>query len=293
VTRPRCLWCHGADGTLVPLREAGLPTARPLHVHPAHEAELRAYLLAATAAGPRLVRGLLLILVLAIPGMLIAYAVGDPAPAATIGAAITLIGALVIARPVALPQSVGVLGVRRSVLLTRTLGIATAAIGALLMIAALTAPPRPQPPDDPIPPPAREIGVYFTRAEAPIRVPRSIPADSPALRAALLELLRGPTPDERAAGIASWFSDDTAGMLADVTVDEAGHATIDFRDFRHIIPGASSAAGSAMLLGELHGTIFQFPEIAAASYRFDGDCDAFWNWLQRGCTLATRSGTGE
>ena len=149
----------------------------------------------------------------------------------------------------------------------------------------------PAPPEGPsaradsVPPAPREILVYFTRDEEPYPVSRDVGDRPDVLTAALEELLRGPTPEERAAGIHSWFSTATAGMLISATVDEAGHAVIDFRDFRSVIPNASSSAGSTMLLGEINGTVGQFPSIRSAEYRIQGSCEAFWNFLQRGCEV--------
>jgi hypothetical protein len=142
-------------------------------------------------------------------------------------------------------------------------------------------------PPDAGPPAQREVRVYFTRDEQPVPVERRVPADAP-LRGALRALLAGPTAAERAAGLESWFGEPTAQMLRGVTIGADGVAIIDFDDFSGIIPNASTSAGSAMLLGELNHTVFQFPEIAAVEYRLAGSCDAFWNWLQRGCGTIRR-----
>lgn len=138
-----------------------------------------------------------------------------------------------------------------------------------------------------VPPPQIPVAVYFTRNETPVGVTRRVPADAP-LEGALHALLAGPSAEEREAGIASWFSDETAGMLRSVAVDDAGLASIDFADFSGLIPGASSSAGSALLLAELDHTVFQFPQVAAVEYRFEGSCEAFWNWIQRACAVVRR-----
>lgn len=132
------------------------------------------------------------------------------------------------------------------------------------------------------------VHVYFTRDEEPERVEREIPRDAGVLRATLESLLRGPTPAERAAGLFSWFSDDTAGMLGDVRLDDTGRAIVDFRDFSRIISGASTSAGGRILLNELNHTVFQFETVRSVEYRIEGSCDAFWNWLQAECTVVER-----
>jgi hypothetical protein len=116
-------------------------------------------------------------------------------------------------------------------------------------------------------------------------------SESPAsanLRTALEQLLRGPTAAPRAGDRHSWFSAKTAGALRTVTVDSAGHATVDFHDLRPLIPNASSSAGSALLLDELNTTVFQFPDLRSVEYRMDGSCEEFWEWLQFGCHTVLR-----
>lgn len=150
--------------------------------------------------------------------------------------------------------------------------------------------PREAPVDRAGPQPAPDtVGVVFTRDEAPVTVQRAVPPESAGLRTALEQLLAGPTAEERAGGIDSWFSAETSEALESVEV-VSGHAVVDFRDLRSLIPNASSSAGSAMLLQELNGTVFQFPEIRSVEYRVEGSCDLFWNWLQYDCEVVTRPG---
>jgi hypothetical protein len=137
---------------------------------------------------------------------------------------------------------------------------------------------------------ADSVTVVFTKDEAPAPVRRPIPVatpPTPPLRVALEWLVRGPTAEERAAGVQSWFSVETASVLRSVAVDSAGHAVVDFSDLRPLIPNASTSFGSTMLLQELNGTVFQFPQIRSVEYRMEGSCDLFWNWLQYGCRIVT------
>lgn len=136
------------------------------------------------------------------------------------------------------------------------------------------------------------VTVVFTRDEAPhpVRRPSRYGTDDRSdpvhrLHEALEWLVRGPTPEERSAGVRSWFSDETVGVVRSVEVDDEGRATIDFVDLRPLIPNASTSFGSTMLLQELNGTVFQFPEIRSAEYRMEGSCDLFWDWLQYGCQI--------
>jgi len=136
---------------------------------------------------------------------------------------------------------------------------------------------------------AREVAVYFTVDERARAVRRPVAEGEAPLVAALDALLRGPTSAESDSGLTSFFSDRTAGMLREVEVDAGGRATIDFGDLRRVIPNASTSAGSGIMLAEIDSTVFQFDQVRTARYRIEGDCDAFWNWLQRGCEDVRRA----
>ena len=140
--------------------------------------------------------------------------------------------------------------------------------------------------------------VFFTCAEAdppseayPVERPAPAGEDTEGRLAAALEmLLEGPTDEEQDRGYVSWFGAETAGMLNDVSVDDDGRAVVDFADFSGVIPNASTSAGSQMLLVSLNATVFQFEDVTEVEYRFDGSCDAFWNWLQTDCQTVTDPG---
>ena len=118
---------------------------------------------------------------------------------------------------------------------------------------------------------------------------RLVPESPQVLRASLDALLAGLTEAERDASHSSWFSAETAGMLRAVTIDDAGHAAVDFDDLRPVIPNASSSAGSARLLAQLDATVFQFRGVESVEYRIEGSCEVFNEWLQYGgCTSSTR-----
>lgn len=162
--------------------------------------------------------------------------------------------------------------------------------------------PSPSPPPQPpaaeatrdcrvqAPPPTagqQRLTVFFSCGEQVQPVQRVVPPTRSVLRTALEQLLRGPSAGERAAGLHSFFGDATAGALRSVVVRD-GVAHIDFADFSRAIPNASSSAGSTQLLDQLRATVFQYPSIRAAEITFEGSCDAFWDWLQRGCMVLRR-----
>lgn len=139
-----------------------------------------------------------------------------------------------------------------------------------------------------------EVSVWFTcdpqstAVPNPFRVYRAAPDSPGVLRAAMTALLAGPAPAERDAGVTSYFSAATAGMLRGVSITD-GHAVVDLGDLRPVIPAASSSAGSALLLSELDSTVFQFSTVRTAEYRIEGSCTAFTEWLQTGgCAPRTR-----
>jgi spore germination protein GerM len=146
--------------------------------------------------------------------------------------------------------------------------------------------PRASPPDS--------VTLVFTRNEAASPVRRPVPHGAldaaAALERALSLLVSGPTPEERDQGLHSWFSSETAAVLLSAEVDPDGHAVVDFRDLRPLIPGASSSAGSEALLRELNGTVFQFPGVRSVEYRIEGSCALFWEWLQYDCQRVDRPG---
>jgi spore germination protein GerM len=107
---------------------------------------------------------------------------------------------------------------------------------------------------------------------------RAVPAPA-VLKGAMQALLRGPTAAERRRGYGGWFSAKTAGMLRSVELAR-GVASVDFKDFRRIIPNASSSCGSALLLAQLNRTATQFPTVRRAVYSFNGSKKAFYEWLQ-------------
>lgn len=129
------------------------------------------------------------------------------------------------------------------------------------------------------------VRVWFSRDEAPVAVERRVAGANPA--AALAALMEGPTPEERAAGLWSWFSDSTRHALRDVRLED-GFLVVDFAGLPSLIPNASTSAGSRELLASLDSTTLQFPGVDSVEYRLDGSCDAFWEWLQRGCEVVRR-----
>lgn len=99
------------------------------------------------------------------------------------------------------------------------------------------------------------------------------------LHDAMNQVLRGPRAWEERDGAWSFFSHRTAGMINSVRI-RSGVAYVDFDDFRHVIPNASSSCGSTSLMRQLNRTAKQFPRVTAVRYSFEGSRTAFYEWLQ-------------
>ncbi len=146
-------------------------------------------------------------------------------------------------------------------------------------------PTDPDPGDDAAPEPTSHvIQVFYTNlergAEGEVHPVERTTTDDDLPTAAVRELLVGPTVEEREQGYSSWFSQDTAGMLRSVRVED-GVAQVDFDgELATTIPGASTSAGSLVLLAELDATTRQFPDITDSIYSLAGDVGAFYEWLQ-------------
>lgn len=101
----------------------------------------------------------------------------------------------------------------------------------------------------------------------------------PTLLLSMRALVQGPTADERARGLAGWFTDATAQAVRSAEIRD-GVATVDFTDLRQLIPNASTSCGSQMLLAQLDRTAKQFPAVTATRYSINGSATDFYEWLQ-------------
>ncbi|MBN1438102.1 MAG: GerMN domain-containing protein [Anaerolineales bacterium] len=139
------------------------------------------------------------------------------------------------------------------------------------------------------------VWVYYTMAAdenmTPVPVERSVPEsanEAVLLHSTLKELVKGPTGAEQAAGMTSWFSAETAGTVVAVSAGD-GEFTVDVAGWPALIPNASTSAGSRMLLSQMNSTVFQFGFVQKVQYTLNGDCAAFWEWLQMDCHPVTRA----
>jgi hypothetical protein len=108
------------------------------------------------------------------------------------------------------------------------------------------------------------VAVYLLRDGKVSPVRRTIESTPAVARAALTELLKGPTADERADGLSSAIPNETA--LRDISLS-GGVATVD-------LDGTfDDAGGSASMLGrvaQIVATLTRFPTIERVAFRIDG-----------------------
>jgi hypothetical protein len=108
------------------------------------------------------------------------------------------------------------------------------------------------------------VAVYLLREGKVSPVRRSIESTPAVARAALTELLDGPTADERADGLSSAIPDGTT--LQDISLAD-GVATVD-------LDGTfDDGGGSASMLGrvaQVVATLTRFPTIERVAFRIDG-----------------------
>ena len=123
-------------------------------------------------------------------------------------------------------------------------------------------------------------GVYDCTLVYPVE--RVIPKNPDITRAALLELLKGPTEAEQEEGYTSPFSSDTADMLVSVRVAD-GKAYVDFKDFRELLPSVSASCGSQQFRHQVEQTLKQFPGIGAVVYAIEKIPQTFYEFVGLGC----------
>ena len=119
---------------------------------------------------------------------------------------------------------------------------------------------------------------------------RSVPADqvgSP-LRFALVQLMAGPTEQERSDGLSSFWSNHQQ-LLRSVRIVNETRAVVDFDDAVSEIPNIGTSTGGKMFGDELDATVFQFRKVQKIVYTLEGNCEAFTEIFQSsGCPPSKR-----
>ncbi len=115
-------------------------------------------------------------------------------------------------------------------------------------------------------------------------VTRSVPHTGATAAAALDQLFRGPTTEEKALGMNDfWITEETAHNLKRVFIKN-GIAYLDWKDIRTVIPNASTSCGSASFFAPVEATLEQFPTVTKVIQAIDGNPSDFYEWMQIGCS---------
>jgi hypothetical protein len=115
-------------------------------------------------------------------------------------------------------------------------------------------------------------------------VTRKVPHTSATAAAALDQLFRGPTEEEKVAGMRDfWITEDTAHNLKRVFIKN-GVAYLDWEDIRSVIPNASTSCGSAAFFAPIEDTLKQFPTVTKVIHAINGQPSVFYEWIQMGCS---------
>ena len=142
-----------------------------------------------------------------------------------------------------------------------------------------------QDPADPATP-AHEVFTYRACSSAApgalLPSPHRVPAGADPVASVVVELVKGVNAHESALGCVSFFSPKTQGALRSVHRNERGDTLlVDFRNFTDALPDTAGVTSFLPpgIMAELTWTLFQFDEVEAVRFSFDGDEQAFWHWL--------------
>jgi hypothetical protein len=113
---------------------------------------------------------------------------------------------------------------------------------------------------------------------------RSVPDSQVALVAAVGELVQGPSPAEASAGLRSFFSSATSGVLRRGRRSANGDTLIlDFTDLHRLHPARRDVRSFLPpgLLADLTWTVFKHEpnRVEAVRVSIDGEEAAFWRWV--------------
>lgn len=113
-------------------------------------------------------------------------------------------------------------------------------------------------------------------------VTRNVPKTKAVATAALEELFKGVTPEEKAQDYESIFSEKSKSILMSLNIKK-GAAYVNFRDdIRFAVGGASSSCGSETFYAQVEQTLKQFPNVKKIFYAIEGKPKDFYDWMQVG-----------
>lgn len=113
-------------------------------------------------------------------------------------------------------------------------------------------------------------------------VTRTIPKTKGVADAALKELFKGPTKEEKDKKYFGYAPPETEGIYKSINIKN-GVAYVNFTDRLVTQMGnATSSCGSESFFSEIETTLEQFPTIKRVYYAVNGDANEFYGWVQVG-----------
>lgn len=113
-------------------------------------------------------------------------------------------------------------------------------------------------------------------------VTRTIPKTRSVARAALDELLKGPTKEEEAKQWWGFSPPETTGILKSINIKNRA-AYVNFTDRMLTQMGnATTSCGGSAFFSMVEKTLTQFPSIRNVYYAIEGDTNEFYEWVQVG-----------
>lgn len=110
---------------------------------------------------------------------------------------------------------------------------------------------------------------------------RTIPRTTATARAALDELFKGTTEEERKKGFWAFDPENTTGILKSVRVSK-GAAYVNFTKLAYEKLGNATTSCGAGFFPMVENTLLQFPTIKKVYYAVEGDANGFYEWVQVG-----------
>ncbi|MEZ5344150.1 MAG: GerMN domain-containing protein [Pyrinomonadaceae bacterium] len=110
---------------------------------------------------------------------------------------------------------------------------------------------------------------------------RKIPKTRAVAKAALLELFKGPTPEEEEKGFSSLSPDETKDILKSVKIKN-GAAYVNFNEIVYTQMGTATTSCGSGFFSSIEATLKQFPTIKRVFYAIEGNPRDFYEWVQVG-----------
>lgn len=113
-------------------------------------------------------------------------------------------------------------------------------------------------------------------------IQRTITETKAVANAALSQLFKGVTDEEKGKDFYSPFSEESRDILIGVNV-EKGAAYVNFKEsVKQAVNGASTSCGSEEFFAEIENTLKQFPTVKKVFYAIEGNPSDFYDWMQIG-----------